>query len=155
MSRAAWTSRSSYSSGMPKIAHITIIGRWSANWLTRSALPFSEKSLTRRLLKRLMWRRTPRVSMRSMLSVTAPRCRSCLAPSAKTQTGCQVKIGASGWSGATLPSWRARQRRESRENWDGVRVRWRFSLWPRTSQAGTSPWSRTGATVPCSARSLS
>lgn len=90
-----------------------------------------------------------------MESVTAPRSRSWSAPSAKTQMGCQVKTGASGWSAVTDPSCRARQRRASRENCEGVRVMWRFSLWPRTSQAGTSPWSNTGATVPCSARSFS
>ena len=85
---------------------------------------------------------------------SAPRSRSCVAPSAKVQIGCQVKIGASGWSGATVPSCRARQRRESRENWEGVLVMCRFSLCPRTSQAGTSPCSRTGATGPYWARSF-
>lgn len=54
MSRAASTSRSLYSSGMPMICAITIIGRCSANRLTRSALPSWQNSLTRRLLYRLM-----------------------------------------------------------------------------------------------------
>ena len=86
MSRAAWTSRSSYSSGMPKMAHITIIGSWSANWLDEVGPALPAKSSTSRLLKRVTCRRMPRVSKRAMLSVTAPRSRSCSAPSAKTHT---------------------------------------------------------------------
>ena len=61
MSRAACTIRSLYSSGMPRISHITAIGRCSANWPTRSALPFSQNSLTRCWVARLMWRRMPAV----------------------------------------------------------------------------------------------
>lgn len=54
MSRAACTIRSLYSSGMPKISHITAIGRCSANCATRSALPSSQNLLTRCWVARLM-----------------------------------------------------------------------------------------------------
>lgn len=45
--------------------------------------------------------------------------------------------------------------RGSRANREGVRATSRFSRCPRTSQARSSPWTRTGATGPCSARSFS
>ncbi len=54
MSRAACTMRSLYSSGMPRISHRTAIGRCSANWPTRSAVPFSQNPLTSCWVARLM-----------------------------------------------------------------------------------------------------
>ncbi len=87
--------------------------------------------------------------------MTAPRSRLCSSPSANTQSGCQPITGISGESGVTRFSWNAVQRRESRENRDGVRMAVRFAECPRISHAGRSPCSSTGATSPCSARSFS
>ncbi len=114
MSRAASTISSLYSSACPRTSSITSIGRWSVNWLTRSARPSRPNSLTRRLLCRLMARRTPRWSIFLIALLTAPRSRSRSAPSAKEQIGCHAKRGVSGWSGAIVPSWISRQRRELR-----------------------------------------
>jgi hypothetical protein len=54
-----------------------------------------------------------RVSTRAMLSVTACRSRRWSAPSANMQLGRYASSGATGLSGPTLPSLKARQRRAS------------------------------------------
>lgn len=155
MSRAALTRRGPCSSGAPTSWVMTSMGSWSEKAATRSARPSAAIRSINWLAKRVTWRRMPRLSKRSRDSTTAPRSRSWTGPSVKLHTGTHATMGPNGVSAGTLPSRMSRQPRGSRANREGVRATSRFSRCPRTSQARSSPWTRTGATGPCSARSFS